>query len=379
MKYITARVAPGMPQMTFEQLLFGDDNDPRFQLKFRRTDLTRTYEVESVSEKFIERARPDQLLYYLQKFNEQAEPLRSAPRSEHYSSFKIPKRSGGFRPIDAPDDDLSSSLRQLKALFEDEFGALYHTSAHAYIKGRSTVTALKVHQMNKSRWFAKLDLHNFFGSHTLDYVMSQLSMVFPFCEVVSLDGGRAELEKALELAFYRGGLPQGTPISPMLTNLCMIPLDFRLSKNLRQHCSQAFVVTRYADDFLISSKYQFEFKQAERMVQDVLDEFHAPFCLNKKKSRLGTSSGRNWNLGLMLNQNNEITVGHKNKRNFEHALFNFIQDQRRGVYWSKEDAQHLMGLYSYYRMVERDAIDGIVSHLNQKQGVDAIAMLKQAA
>jgi hypothetical protein len=378
MKYITGRVSPGMPQITFEELLFGDDNDPRFQPRFRRTDLTRTYEVESISKKLAERVRPDQLLYYLKKFNEQTEFLRSVPRSEHYDSFKIPKRSGGFRPIDAPDEALSAALRQLKALFEDEFGALYHASAHAYIKERSTVSALKVHQRNESRWFAKLDLHNFFGSHTLPYVMDQLSMIFPFCEVVSLDGGRAELEKALELAFYKGGLPQGTPISPMLTNLCMIPLDYKLSQACRELDGQKLVVTRYADDFLISSKYQFELKQAERLVQDVLNEFHAPFQLNKKKSRLGTSSGRNWNLGLMLNQNNEITVGHKNKRNFEHALFNFVQDQRHGVYWSKEDAQHLMGLYSYYRMVEREAIDRIVAHLDQKQGVDSIVMLKRA-
>ncbi|MCL2052843.1 MAG: hypothetical protein FWG90_00155 [Oscillospiraceae bacterium] len=46
--------------------------------------------------------------------------------------------------------------------------------------------------------------------------------------------GVIELQKALSLCFSNGGLPQGTPISPFITNVMMIPLDHKLSNSLRQ-------------------------------------------------------------------------------------------------------------------------------------------------
>ena len=66
--------------------------------------------------------------------------------------------------------------------------------------------------------------------------------------------GKAELTKALELGFLDGGLPQGTPLSPTVTNIMMIPVDFKVARELREHNHQRFVYTRYADDFQISSK-----------------------------------------------------------------------------------------------------------------------------
>ena len=145
------------------------------------------------------------------------------------------------------------ALRRQKTMYEEDFHVLYHTSAFAYIKHRCTVDAVKRHQSNQSKWFAKLDLHDFFGSTTLDFVMSMFSMVFPFSEVVKIPEGKAQLRKALELAFLDGGLPQGTPISPLITNVMMIPVDFKLSKAFRDYDKQQFVYTRYADDFIISS------------------------------------------------------------------------------------------------------------------------------
>ena len=104
----------------------------------------------------------------------------------------------------------------------------YHTAAFAYVKKRSTVDAVKRHQKNSSKWFAKLDLHDFFGSTTLDYAISMFSMVFPFSEIVKEPQGEEALRTAMSLAFLNGGLPQGTPISPLITNVMMIPVDFKV-------------------------------------------------------------------------------------------------------------------------------------------------------
>jgi hypothetical protein len=201
------------------------------------------------------------------------------------------------------------------------------------------------------------------------------SMVFPFSEIVRFSKGKAALRDALELAFLNGGLPQGTPISPTITNIMMIPIDFRLNKTLRNYQNQSFIYTRYADDFLISSKYDFKCKTIEELVVKTLAEFDAPFSLNKAKTRYGSSAGSNWNLGVMLNKDNEITVGYKKKHQFQSMLHSFIDGHRGGTPWPKEDIQVLQGLYAYYRMVEPENIDAIIAHVNKKHDTDVLRMI----
>ncbi len=375
MIYITVKQPPMFHQMTLEELLFQDYKGP--MVINANESNTRTYEFNFASEHFTRRIDVGSLIAKLTRYNQSTEELRKKNRHELYKSFCIPKKSGGLRHINAPEAELMDALRRQKTVYEQDFHVLYHTSAFAYIKNRCTVDAVKRHQANESKWFAKLDLHDFFGSTTLDFVMSMFSMIFPFSEVVKVPEGKAQLCKALELAFLDGGLPQGTPISPLITNVMMIPVDFKLTKAFRNYEKQRFVYTRYADDFIISSQYDFDVHEVEKMVVDTLKEFGAPFSINASKTRYGSSAGRNWNLGVMLNKDNEITVGYKKKRQFQSMMYNYISDKRNGVAWPREDIMAMQGLHSYYRMVEPEAIDAIVKHTNEKLGVDALLTIKE--
>lgn len=374
MVYITVRQSPIYHQMTLEEFLF--QNFQATPVVNANMANTKTYEFESASEHFTSKLDVDSLIRKLEQYNQSTAQLREMDRHSLYDSFHIPKKSGGLRKIDAPLPELMDALRRLKTLFEEDFHALYHTSAFAYVKKRCTVDAVKRHQQNNSKWFAKLDLHNFFGSTTPEFVMSMFSMVFPFSEVVKTQRGRDALRTALELAFLDGVLPQGTPISPLITNVMMIPVDFKLTKALRDFNKQRFIYTRYADDFIISSQYDFNVRDIEELVCKVLRDFGAPFSINESKTRYGSSAGRNWNLGVMLNKDNEITVGNKKKRQFQSMLYNYITDKKNGVAWNREDLMVMQGLHSYYRMVEERAIDAIVQHINDKMRVDVIRLIK---
>ena len=374
MVYITVMQSPIYHQMTLEEFLFQSFQAPT--ILNTNVSNTRTYAYETVSEHFTSRIDTDALIRKLVRFNEQTEALRTQERSTLYETFHIPKKSGGLRRIDAPKPELMNALRNLKTIFEEDFHALYHTSAFAYVKNRCTVDAVKRHQKNNSKWFGKLDLHDFFGSTTLDYVIKMFSMVFPFSEIVKTPNGEAELRKALDLAFLNGGLPQGTPLSPLITNVMMIPVDHKLANAFRDFDKQRFIYTRYADDFIISSKVDFDVHRVEKLVVDTLHEFGAPFTINESKTRYGSSAGRNWNLGVMLNKDNEITVGHKKKRQFQSMLYNYITDKRKGISWPREDIQTMQGLHSYYRMVEPETIDAIVKHTNEKMETDVLRLIK---
>ena len=384
MIYVVVKQSPMYHQMSLEELLFGEASKYNGMLNSNISN-TRTYALTHLSDMYRKLYDIRKLIMKLEDFNRSWDSLRKVPRHSLYREFVIPKKSGGLRPIKAPEPALMTALRELKMILEEDFGALYHTSAFAYIRKRSTVDAVKRHQANESKWFAKYDLSNFFGSTTLEFVMRMFSMIFPFSEVIRWRSGREALESALELGFLDGGLPQGTPLSPIITNIMMIPIDYKLCNGFRnfkytlkgEEKESYCVYTRYADDFTISSKYDFSYKQAEQYIIDTLKSFDAPFSINEKKTRYGSSAGRNFNLGLMLNKDNEITIGHKKKKQFTAMLSSYAMDKKNGIQWDIGDVQTMDGYRNYYRMVEKERIDGLIQHLCNKFGMDIVAEIKK--
>lgn len=303
-------------------------------------------------------------------------PLGFEVNEEKIKSFI----KAGFRRIDAPRAEFKSVLTDLKITFENKLFGSYHTSAFAYVKGRSTIDALKRHQRNNSRWFLKLDFSNFFGSTTHEFVLRQLSNIFPYSEIVKSERGREALSKALSLCFLNGVLPQGTPFSPTITNIMMIPIDHAIAKMCREH-SPHLCYTRYADDILISSDLSFTWEvgkagSVQDEILDILRRFNVPFSLNTEKTRYGSSAGRNWNLGLMLNKDNEITIGHEKRKAFKAAVYSFLNDYTHHRVWDVEEVQVLGGQIAYYRNVEKENIDAIILAYNQRFGVDMMQIIK---
>ena len=247
MPYITIQQSPIYYQMSFDDILDGTVDLSRMVVP--NVTNTRTHFREFLKPSFLERFDFDLMIAVLEKFNEQHANLFNVERKSLYETFYIPKKSKGLREINAPVPELMDALRQLKTIFETNMFALYHTSAFAYVKGRCTIDCIKRHQQNESKWFAKLDFSDFFGSTTEEFVISMFSQIFPFSEIVKRKDGLEALKKALSLCFLNGGLPQGTPISPTITNIMMIPIDHQLCNELRK-MDEHYVYTRYADDIL---------------------------------------------------------------------------------------------------------------------------------
>lgn len=335
--------------------------------------VTRLIEKKNIQE-YLDKVNIPLIIAKLRQFNESTKHLTSVNRASLYNTFYIPKHSGGLRRIDAPNDELMNALRLLKTIFEEDFGALYHTSAFAYIKGRNTVDAIKKHQINQSNWFLKTDFSQFFQSTNKEFVIRMLKQIFPFSEVYQTREGQIELDKALDLCFLNGGLPQGTPISPMLTNIIMIPIDHEIFNELAKH---RYVYTRYADDMLISCIQSFNKDKMVKYIRSVLKKYQAPFDIKNEKTRYGSRKGANWNLGLMLNKDNEITVGHMKKKQFKAALCNLVLDTKNNKRWDISDVEELNGTLSYYKMIEPDYFNYVIQHLNEKFHIDTIQIIRE--
>lgn len=373
--YITVNREPRVYQLTFEDIMYGLD-ESKLALQKDTRDTT-TWKVDAINHRLIEKTDFNVMHAALRGFVERYQDLIAVEdKSTLYRSFKIPKRSGGLRQIDAPNDELKRALYDLKMIFEKKFYMSYHTAAFAYVHGRSTIDSVKRHQQNKSRWFLKTDMRHFFPSTSPEFLMKMLCMTFPFCAFIEDDWGNRELlEKALSLCFLNGGLPQGTPTSPMLTNALMIPIDHAISKMCHEY-QPHLCYTRYADDILISSEYSFKWTDVQNKLIAIFNSFEAPFSLHPDKTRFGSNSGRNWNLGVMLNAENKITIGHEKKKVAKACVFQFMTDYDKGMPWSLEDTQHLAGQLSYYKMVEPEFVTMLLDKYAQKFGKDVMEAIK---
>ena len=373
--YVVTRQFPAPVQISIDDIL-NDIESQEVRTRHVTKGGTMTRVVERIQPDIIRKVNIPHLVAVLQDFNKAHEKLFAVEnRKSLYYEFYLPKKSGhGLRKIDAPNDELKDALRELKTILENQFNMLYHTSAYAYVKKRSTVDAAKRHQANASKWFLKTDFSNFFGSTTLEFTMRMFSMIFPFSHVVTYPGGREALEKALSLGFLDGGLPQGTPLSPAITNTVMIPIDHRLANYFAE---KQMVYTRYADDIHISSKVDFRFKETVDFINKVVrEEFVAPYFIKPEKTHYGSSAGRNWLLGLMVNGENNITIGHKRKKEFKAMINNYLTDYKAGMQWDLNDVQVFRGLMSYYEMIESDTINYIIKTYNEKFHVDLKKVIK---
>lgn len=364
MPYVVTPLAPKGATPSLSQLLGGDPAPSSH--KTRLYPSTRTNFYQTLPSHLYRPEDVRRLIELLKPYAHTAQ-CYSQPLTTQYRIFHIPKHSGGMRQICAPKPRLFADQIALRTLFETEFSALYHTTAFAYCKGRSIKHCIKRHQANKSKWFLKLDFSDFFGNTSSEFVLQQLEKIAPFSEVMRDKIGRQRLEQALSLCFLNNGLPQGTPISPMLTNLVMIPFDHELNKRLHE---RGFVYTRYADDIQISHREEFNPVRITGIVNSVLRDLSMPYHLKPTKSRFGSSSGRNFNLGLMLNGDNQITIGYKQHKLLKARLHSFIMDAKNNRPWSKQEAERLMGQFAYFESIEPKTAQYVIDHLSRKLGVN---------
>jgi RNA-directed DNA polymerase len=276
------------------------------------------------------------------------------PAEIQYTEYHIPKASGGYRLISAPSDELKELQKKLYEICL-HYSAYAHDAAFAYVKDRTCLSAMQRHRDKQTKYFYKFDLHDFFPSCTEAVLQRQLKQVYPFCMLTD-----ENLNQLITIATYNGALPQGSPLSPLLCNMVLIPFDWAMHYSIRHFNG---VYTRYADDILIS----FENKKQLSFIQYLIKN-HLPegLSLNESKSRCGSIAGHNYNLGLVLNKERNITIGHKKKMELKAKINNFIFDFTNQRYWSIIDTQVLQGEVNYFKQIEPDYANFVVNRLENK-------------
>ena len=174
--------------------------------------------------------------------------LYKQPAATKYETFQIPKRNGGQRTIKAPVDALKVLQRKLSDLLQDCVDEINSANnrkdrtAHGFKRKRSIITNARQHRHR--RWVFNLDLEDFFPSINFGRVRGFLlkNRDFELHEDVAT--------VIAQIACYENSLPQGSPCSPVISNLVAHLLDMRLVKFAS---AAGCTYSRYADDLTFST------------------------------------------------------------------------------------------------------------------------------
>lgn len=234
--------------------------------------------------------------------------LYKIPPNQKYSIFTIPKRNGGVRKIAAPEERLRHLQRSLSDLLYSCLTEIETASAkrkplsHGFQKSLSIISNAEPHR--RKRYVFNIDLEDFFPSINFGrvrgfFIRDRNFQLQPKVATV-----------LAQIACYDNTLPQGSPCSPVISNLIGNLLDVRLvALAKKNHCKY----TRYVDDITFSTnqsdfptdiavsdaKARGRWAVGKRLEHEIN---RAGFKVNRSKTRMQIRGSRQVATGLVVNE-----------------------------------------------------------------------------
>lgn len=220
--------------------------------------------------------------------------LKEVVNNPVYKSYKLSKKTGGYRTIDSPDESLKLVQRNLNNFLQSYYLCVKPHTVHGFIpnfsqfdKKVNIVENAKVHVGKK--YVLNLDLKDFFDGISASRIKDLfVGPHFKFNEPIA---------NALTLLVsYQGKLPTGAPTSPVISNFICLELDQCLMEFSRTY---GLTYTRYADDLTFSSN-----KEISDMLLLMIKEIIQlnTFKVNNKKIRIKSSARQQLVTGLVVNK-----------------------------------------------------------------------------
>jgi len=260
---------------------------------------------------------------------------------------EIPKPKGGMRKLGIPtvrDRIIQQAIAQvLSPIYEREFSE----NSYGYRPGRNAQQALRQaskHVTEGREVVIDMDMKSFFDEVNHDRLMYELSTKIGDKNLLGL------IRKYLQRGILSGGLisqrtkgtPQGSPLSPLLSNIVLDELDKELEK--RGHC---FI--RYADDFSIYVRSQ---RAGERVKNSI-----SRFIIDKLKLKVNEEKSTVCEvdkailMGHTILKSGLLIIAKENVERFKNSVRK-ITKRNRGVSFEQiisELNPKLRGWFEYYK------------------------------
>ena len=300
----------------------------------------------------IDGMRCEQLVEHLQRHGEKiAEKLLAGTYTPSpVKRTVIAKPGGGERLLGIPtvlDRFVQQLLLQvLTPIYEPRFSE----RSYGFRPGRSAHDAVRQAQAyvrEGKRYVVDLDIEKFFDRVNHNLLMAQVRQVVGDVRVRTLIGRYLKAGVMVEGVCQESeeGTPQGGPLSPLLANIYLDPLDRELEARGLAHA-------RYADDCNI---YVSSEASGQRVLASVIRwiEKHLRLKVNQGKSGTGPTEGRKF-LGFTLSEKGVIGVATKSLERFKAKVRELWQSRqsKTNVELRAQWNSYLRGWSGYFRLAE---------------------------
>lgn len=258
-------------------------------------------------------------------------------KEDKYSKFSIPKKSSGVRLISAPKESLKLVQRRLSNILQNcleeinVFNNWHDDAVHGFKRNRSIITNAKQHIHR--RFVLNIDIKDFFGSINFGRVRGFFIKDKNF-------GLKPAIATILaQIICYENSLPQGSPCSPVISNLIGRILDLHL---IKLSIKYGLTYSRYADDLTFSTNKKIlpislvkknELNTNDWIVGPALEKVieRCGFKINPLKTRVQYADSRQVVTGLVVNKKINVPSDYRRlARAMAHHLFtkgyfNFVE------------------------------------------------------
>lgn len=292
-------------------------------------------------ERFPEFARE-----HLQRICDQIRQGRYAPAAVR--RVWIPKPNGDLRPLGIPtvlDRVIQQAVAQvLGPIFDADFSE-YSYGFRLRRRAHDAIQHLSKTSQDGNRWGVECDLKGFFDEVNHDLLMHQVGLKVRDKRLLRLIGKylragvkheNGQTDKTLK------GVPQGGPLSPLLANIMLNPLD-----RLIESMGLAFV--RYADDFLIlardRARAQYALERVREYVQSSLK-----LLVNEDKS--STAPIRDCEILGFKVAGKQIRASEKAIKRFKQRIVEITSRSRGVSMWQRirELKLYCTGWFHYFKL-----------------------------
>lgn len=329
---------------------------------------------------------------FRKKLKNSAEPVFSQEVIDRFENLdyipfpmkqvKIPKSDGDFRNLEIPDKTDAELQKIMAEVLYDFYNPHFLSQSYAYQKGKSAKRAINQIQKWKKEFpeatIVRCDIDNFFDSIPINNLLSKLfftSRDFKICHFIEL-WLRSAVVKKDAYAENTEGIPQGSPLSPVLSNMYLHQLDEFINNRI----SPYFI--RYADDILILLK---DGKNPIEKLMKIKDFIGAKLSLQlNQEFKIGTISDPFTFLGINLWGKNQLSVSEEKIWSMAGKVRNCLAVDGIG----EKLSEHIIGLRRYYgELLPEDEIQRIDQavfkvyadyciKLNKKDKTPDISLLK---
>lgn len=223
-------------------------------------------------------------------------------------AVEIPKAGGGVRRLGIPTVQDRLIQQAMQQVLSKVFEPTMSESSYGYRPNRSAhdaVTAARGYVVEGKIWVVDIDLKSYFDHVNHDRLMNFISREVKDKRILKLIGRylRAPIRQVNGTQEKRlKGTPQGGPLSPLLANIYLDPLDKELEK-------RGIKFVRYADDIAL-------FLSSERAAQRALESItewlkkQLELEVNETKSGSGCSSDSQL-LGFRIHETGDVSIAPK--------------------------------------------------------------------